>query len=303
MEKGEKRKKFLEDMKQEGLDEMPHDPKDIEQARKAIERRRQRDRRLIIGAGAVGLVAAVGVAAGTRSCGKQEPEPKSVMPPRNPAIEKLDTSYELLELNSTEIEQNESKDDILRFLKNEYIENREKKRGESELTTENITFKVVPQDYVYVNTETGEIITHGESPYETMDMLEREGISYEIQKNIQMYEVLYEEEIIDAIALKGEPVLDENGNQAFDENGKVKKEIVPVKVTMGDSRYRPFEESTLMEMGEMIAKGIDYAENIEKDEVSKEMTKASFLEAFKRWKEKDEQNVVMQKDDGYEIGD
>lgn len=279
MENKEKREKFIKGLKQE-----------------------KTTKKGIVGA-TMGLATALGVTAMV-GCGQKETLPP-ILPEKKPAIEKQNTDYVQIVPSLTKIEKTikeKANGEVLKFLKNEYIEQYEKKMGESELTTENIKFNVSYQDYVYVDTKTGEMITHGEKPYDTMAMLEREGISYETKQNVKVYELHYDGKIMDAMALKIDPVRDEMGNPILDENGKMKKEIIPVKVTMGGLRYQPFEASTLMEMGEVIAKGITYAENIE-NEATAEITKAAFVEAFQQWKEKEEQNLVIQKDEGYEIGD
>ena len=244
MENGEKRKKFLNQIK-------------LEEKSKAIRK------------GLLGTTAAIGITASMVGCSQKETLP--ILPEKKSAMEEQKTDDIQMETNATQTKQMvdsfEDSGDVLKFLKNEYIEEYEKKKGESELTIENISFLENPQDYVYVNSNTGDFITHGDNPYETQEMLEREGIPYEIRKNVKIYEVHYcpndQDKIIDAMSLIGVP----------DQSGINK--MVPVKVIMGSSHYQAYD-SVLTGMQDVIPKGMNYAQNIEKDETSKEMTKSKF---------------------------
>ena len=256
MEKGEKRKKFLEDMK-------------LEQKAKGKK----------IGKGLVGTATALGITASIMGCSQEQVVP--ILPEKKPAVEAQKTDYVQIQTNLALDEQMidafEKQEDVEKFLRNEYIEEYEREKGESKLTTENIFFKESYHDYVFVNKDTGDLITHGKDSYKTEHKLAKKGISYEKRQNVKVYEVHYcegnKEKIIDAMALKGIP----NENNI--------SQTIPVKVIMGDSSFQSYK-SVLNQMADIIEKGIDYARNIEGNESVKEMKKQLFKEALCQWKAK-----------------
>ena len=105
----------------------------------------------------------------------------------------------------TEVNQIIDIDTLLRFVKNLFIEDYEKKTGDTSLSTENIEIWEKTQDRVYVDAETGLMITHGDDPALTMQKLEEHGVSYDEEENVKIYEIKKKDgEVIDCGALVDE---------------------------------------------------------------------------------------------------
>ncbi len=94
-------------------------------------------------------------------------------------------------------------DSLLRFIKDMYIEEYEKKTGDTSLTTKDIEIWERTQDRVYVDRNTEVMITHGEAPAITEQKLTEHGVSYYDKENIEIYEINKKDgEIIDCGALE-----------------------------------------------------------------------------------------------------
>lgn len=174
----------------------------------------------------------------------------------------------------------EDKEDVLNFLKDMYIEEYEKQTGDENLTTEDITITYNYENYVYVNDKTGEIITHGEQPLETEQALKKDGISYSIKDNVKVFKVKTKTgETIDCMTL-----------------GSKDGKSIPVKVALGE-KYGQSKDSVLASIGTIIPDGIEYCENMKKDENSKAIAKQKFIKSL------EEKNQQEQEIEDSEIGD
>lgn len=208
---------------------------------------------------------------------------EETVPTPKPTIEASEEPGKINDIKE-EVNNLENEEAVLRFLKNEYIENYEKITGDDTLTTEDITITYNYENYVYINDTTGEIITHGENIKNTTQSLQNDGVSYTTKDNVKVYKIKTKEDgkVIDCMTLQNQ-------------NGETK----PVKVIVGDQ----YEESKnnnsiLVEMGMVIPNGIDYMENMEKDEASQEITKKDFIKALETQEEVQEQTI---EDDGMEL--
>ena len=160
----------------------------------------------------------------------------------------------------------ESKEDILHFLKDKYIEQYEKNTGDSTLTTEDIKLIANYENYVFIDKNTGNMYLHGETPDVTEQKLKNEEISYTSQDNVKVYKVIKDNKVIDCITLQSK-------------DGK----NVPITVNSIDNQ----SPSILKYMGESIPKGIDYAENIEDDLAKKQFINALIQEQEKQQEQKE----------------
>ncbi len=251
-------------------------------------KKNEKNKKMVKTAGMLGLATAIGVSSGAISNKHSE----LILPEKKPVVQKENYVKIIPNMENIEtiVDNLKTQEDVIRYLKNEYIEEYEKKMGNTDLTTQDIEILESYQNVIYRDNNTGEYITHAGNIYDTKDMMEKQGISYEEKTCVKVYEVHHGDEIIDAMVLESRP----------QENGENKK--IPVKVIIGGSSYKPYD-STLVEMGTVISEGIKYWDNIEKDEVSKEMTKKPFIEALKEWKQKEKTKLALQKEEGYEIGD
>lgn len=252
-------------------------------------------RRVMIGvlAGAIGLagIGAIGVKtlnqpeeSRTNKESTQDIDDKT-----NEFKEGLKVSSEELDKNNNEketdeikkaVDKLENKEDVLNFLKDMYIEEYEKQTGDEKLTTDDISISYNYENYVYVNSETGELITHGEKPAETEQLLKNDGVSYGTKDDVKVYKVRTKSgEVLDCITL-----------------GNKDGETIPVKVTIGE-QYGKTNDSILVNMGTTIPDGIEYYENIEKDENSRIIAKRKFIKSLEEMNEKEQQN------EGSEIGE
>lgn len=144
-----------------------------------------------------------------------------------------------------------------------YIEQYEKETGDTKRTTEDIKFKgKTNQDYIYVNQETGEMITHGEKPEETEQKLKKDGISYKRKGDIDIYKVMDK----DGKGIEGITLQIKDG------------EKVPVKVILADQYDNKKNPFILVKMGRVVPDGLDYAKYLEKgDKDDIAVSKAQFL--------------------------
>ncbi len=170
--------------------------------------------------------------------------------------------------------QSETVEEVDEFLKDIYIEQYEKQTGDTTRTTEDIEFKgKTNQDYVYVNQETGEIITHGKTPNQVEQKLKQDGISYKIQHDVDIYRVMDK----DGNELEGITLQSKDG------------ETVPVKVILGDQYDNKQDTSILAEMGMAIPCGLDYKDCLEKgnkDDIA--VSKATFVKEVEQKAVEDE---------------
>lgn len=190
--------------------------------------------------------------------------------------ERYKVSESNMQLNSIEqeVDNLETKDDVLKFIKDRYIENYEQQTGDTTLTTKDIEITPSHENYVYIDESTGEIITHGEKPYETEAELDENGVSYSVDNDgIRTYKVWKldkenqdNKEVMDCMTV-------ENGER--------------VRVIPGES-YSEMKDykSVLAEMSpeewKVISAALDYHSNFNNDkETEKEKFKNRLIEALK----------------------
>lgn len=165
-----------------------------------------------------------------------------------------DANQAVEQSNVEKASQLKTAEEVYEFLKDLYIEQYEKETGDTTRTTENIEFKnKTNQDHVFVNQQTGEIITHGETPDEVKQKLKEDGISYDIKHNVDIYQVV-------EINEKGEEVKGLDAITVQSKDG----ETVPVKVILGDQYGNKEDTSILAEMGSVIPCGLEYADYLKK---------------------------------------
>ncbi len=176
-----------------------------------------------------------------------------------------------------EVNSLETKEDVLKFLKNEYIEKYEQMTGDKDLTTDDIKIIASYQNYLYSNEE--EIVTHGANPDQLRNQLEQYG-NYSVINDCEVFQVKdQDDKTIDAATYI-------NGNLEY---------VVP-----GDN-YEEMKNnnSVLVELGDVIPKGLQYYENVEngKDDASYAMTKRSFINALEENQKEQANNVEIENDD------
>ena len=104
-----------------------------------------------------------------------------------------------------EVEEINDVDTVLKLLKNEFIEDYEKRTGDTSLTTKDIEIWERTQNKVYVDSDTGLIITHGDKPAVTKQKLAEHGVNYDEKENVKIYEINTKDgQVIDCAALEGE---------------------------------------------------------------------------------------------------
>ncbi len=240
----------------------------------------------------IGVAASV-VAGGVKVLGPGE-EGKN---PQIESTESIEPSNEVkdfkeqyrVSLNSIEqeVDSLETKDDVLNFIKDKYIENYEQQTGDTTLTTKDIEIAPSHENYVYIDESTGEIITHGENPYEAEAELDENGVSYSINNDgIRTYKVWK----LDKENRENREVMDcmtiENGER--------------VRVIPGES-YNQMKnyKSVLAEMSpeewKVISTALDYHANFDNDkETEKEKFKNRLIEALKAEQETQQQSKQEQ---------
>ncbi len=167
------------------------------------------------------------------------------------------------------------KESLISYLKNMYIEQLEEKTGDTSLTTEDIILSTASyESYVFVNRQTGEMITHGDNPMITEQKLMNDGISYDIKNNVKVYKIYDKEgKVIDCITMK-------EGN--------------PIKVIVGE-QYGEDSQSLLCEMGSVIPKGLDCVEVFEnKDRKKISESKAEFMKSLEEFELKKEKKQMLE---------
>lgn len=184
----------------------------------------------------------------------------------------------------------ETPEEVDEFLKDFYIEQYEKKTGDTTRTTKDIEFKYkTNQNYVYVNQETGEIITHGETPNQVEQKLKEDGISYKIQHDVDIYRVM-----------------DKNGKELEgitlqSKDGKT----VPVKVILGDQYDNKQDISILAEMRRVIPCGFHYRDFLKKGNKNDiAVSKAKFIKAVEDFESTlHVGDVIQNPEEGFEPGE
>ena len=197
----------------------------------------------------------------------------------NTGIEETDNSNkeEVKEAESIEeiVGSLENKDEVLRFLKNMYLEKREQQIGDDTLTTEDITITENYENYIYEDIDTGNMYLHGAKPAEIEEKLENQGINWDTKDNIKVYKVETKEgNVLDCITF-----ISKDG------------ESVPVPVHI-DGQYN---ESVLAKMGPVARAGVTLAENMNSE--NKKGIEANFI----RLLEQMEEESVQIEDDEMEI--
>lgn len=173
-----------------------------------------------------------------------------------------------------------SPEDIESFFKNMYIEQRVAITGNTDYTTEDIKLDKQYLDTVYVNKKTGEMIPYGSNYKQVEQKLKEEGISYEIEEDVEIYKVTDTEgKVIDCVALKSKD-----------------GETVPVKVMMVEQFGKPYT-SVLTTMGTAITAGVTYKGYVEKgNERDIEVSKKYVIQAVEKFENaKQNQNATEQK--------
>lgn len=79
-----------------------------------------------------------------------------------------------------------NKDQLLEYIKKEYVEEYKKATGDNEITTEDIKIIRSNQDYV-MELQDGTVVTHGNTPDSVTNKLEDDGYSYDIKYKQKVY--------------------------------------------------------------------------------------------------------------------
>lgn len=185
--------------------------------------------------------------------------------------EEVKVNQSELQTVENEIKALETKEEVLQYLKNMYIEQYEAMTGDTDLTTENIELWCKRYlKMVYVNKETGEMFYYGSDYKKEEQKLEEEGIPYDIEEDVGVYTVVYTEKnemnVIDCVSLQSK-----------------ERKTVPVKVTMNEQVGKPYT-SVLATMGTAIPDGLDHIEYLEKgNENDIAVSKKNFIEAVEKF--------------------
>lgn len=181
----------------------------------------------------------------------------------------------------------ETRNNLLAFLKNDYVENYERMTGDTGLKTSDIAIRSSYENYIFINNQTGEMYTHGETPKTVMEKLEALGIDYSTEDNVKVYKVSRvidgEEKVIDCIRVINE---------------KAQGIVLP------DQYGEPYQ-SVLQEMGNLIPDGLDCIEAMEQgNEKDIMITKAKFMETLEKYKVREENktnHLELENDDELEL--
>lgn len=171
-----------------------------------------------------------------------------------------------------------SEQEVRDFINAIYIE----ATGDDKLEIDDITISGPNnQNFVYVNQETDEMITHGKYPDEVVQKLKNNGVSYTIKDDVDVYKVEHKDgKIIDCMTLQNK-----DGN--------------PVRVIIGEQYDDETYESVLVKLGDIIPAGLQYAKFIETERNNdKETSKAQLKKAL----EERENAQVLQEECVYESG-
>ena len=207
--------------------------------------------------------------------------------------------YKLVEdKDEKEINALNTKEAIVAYLKNMYIEEYEKETGDTTLTTADIKIMESSQDYIY-QLEDGTFVTHGQNPETTEMNMKENGEEYSTYTNEKGTAI---ESNVYAIRLS--------------ENNKILDMITDkdLKRTIPGDNYLEMKDynSILEKMGNVVSKSYSLmnvvgAENISQATVDN--YKKELLKAVKKYQidnigqTQDTTQQDVQKDDGMEIDD
>ena len=129
-----------------------------------------------------------------------------------------------------------SEAELLKYLKNEYIEEYEKVTGDTELTTDDIEMIRSNQDYVMVTAD-GVVVTHGSTPDIVRNKLEKDGVEYSIEHEQVAYYIKEKNgNVIDGVIIMN----DKEGNSKLrrlvhgDNYDEMMNSSVSAAVNLGD---------------------------------------------------------------------
>lgn len=191
-----------------------------------------------------------------------------------------------------------TKEAIVAYLKNMYIEEYEKETGDTTLTTADIKIMESSQDYIY-QLEDGTFVTHGQNPETTEMNMKENGEEYSTYTNE-----------------KGTAIESNVYSVRLNENDKILDMITEkdLKRTIPGDNYLEMKDynSILEKMGNVVSKSYSLmnvvgAENISQATV--ENYKKELLKAVKKYQidnigqTQDTTQQDVQKDDGMEIDD
>lgn len=277
-----------EEKKQAKRQQIPKE--NIKLTKKQKQKARKRARRnLAIG----GILAALGITGltivGTKLLPEGEPKTPVDVEQENNNQDRTNEFKDKYKVNENELIQSESEvvkevkelqnaDDVLAYLKNMYIEKYEEKTGDETLTTNDIKIIQSLQNYVYIDNETGDIITHGELPEETEKVLAQDNVSYDIEYDLETYQVQNSDgQTIDMITMEN-----------------IDGQTTPIKVIPGN-QYNKMKDydSVLDEMGSIIPEGIYYMDHLEDENARNE-----FISAIEKvQKQQEVQNKQIEDDE------
>ena len=214
------------------------------------------------------------------------------------AVRALNPGTEVKDKDEKEINALNTKEAIVAYLKNMYIEEYEKETGDTTLTTADIKIMESSQDYLY-QLEDGTFVTHGQNPETTEMNMQENGEKYSTYTNENGSAI---ESNVYAIRLS--------------ENNKILDMITDkdLKRTIPGDNYLEMKDynSILEKMGNVVSKSYSLmnvvgAENISQATVDN--YKKELLKAVKKYqidnigKTQDTTQQDVQKDDGMEIDD
>ena len=191
-----------------------------------------------------------------------------------------------------------TKEAIVAYLKNMYIEEYEKETGDTTLTTADIKIMESSQDYLY-QLEDGTFVTHGQNP-ETTEM--------NMQENGEKYST-YTDENGSAIESNVYAIRLSENNKILDMiTDKDLKRIIP-----GDNYLEMKDYNSILEkMGNVVSKSYNLMNVVGDENISQatvDNNKKELLKAVKKYqidnivKTQDASQQDVQKDDGMEIDD
>lgn len=158
-----------------------------------------------------------------------------------------------------EIENLKSKEQVLNYLKNIYIEAYERQTGDESLTTADIEIMRNNQNYMY-ELEDGQLVSHGDTPAVTEGQIEKDGKKYNIRYDLKTYTVR----------------LNNNG-EAIDSMTIGLKKVIP-----GDNynKMKDGYDSVLCQMGSITGRAFELREKIDfLNDNSSEYNKQKYEEA------------------------
>ena len=191
-----------------------------------------------------------------------------------------------------------TKEAIVAYLKNMYIEEYEKETGDTTLTTADIKIMESSQDYLY-QLEDGTFVTHGQNP-ETTEM--------NMQENGEEYSTYTDE--------NGTAIESNVYSVRLNENGKILDMITDkdLKRTIPGDNYLEMKDynSILEKMGNVVSKSYNLMNVVGDENISQatvDNNKKELLKAVKKYQidnigqTQDTTQQDVQKDDGMEIDD